>query len=199
MMRHQLLTSVFLIATFGAPVAIADLIDMTTYTINFTGANAPTAGSFTFDADTQIFSSFSVIWDAHTYDLTSSANAPTINGGGPPCIAGQTGGAATYTLISGSCGPPLPLQFIGWSAVDLPSGGDSFSFAFDFQHFPAIGISVDGTVTFPADAGEPLLGASGGWTIAPVPEPSALSLLLMGLVSLAFMARKRTGEPAPHI
>jgi hypothetical protein len=110
MMRHQLGISILLLAAIGPPAAMADLLDSTTYTINFTGGPLlPTAGSFTYDPDTPNFTNFLVTWDGVPFDLTSAANDPIIGiGGNPPCIGAATGAAATFLLLSGACSPPPP-------------------------------------------------------------------------------------------
>ena len=40
------------------------------------GTNIPTSGSFVFDAVTNTFSDFSIVWNTLTFDLTGSANSP---------------------------------------------------------------------------------------------------------------------------
>ena len=105
------LSSVFTLAT-----AAADPIDLSTYTINFAGGTtfpnvgtvAPTAGSFTYDADTTTFTAFSVIWDGFTFNLAGAANNPQFPHGPPTllaCLTGLTGGAATFALLT-TCVPP---------------------------------------------------------------------------------------------
>ena len=66
-------------AAICAPAAHAGTL--TTYNITFTGGSPnPTMGSFTYDSTNPQFSNYTVIWDGITFDLTSSANSPTIIG-----------------------------------------------------------------------------------------------------------------------
>ncbi len=66
MMRHQLGISVLLMAAFGAPVAMADLI---TDTINFTGnGTIPTDGMFKYDTFANTFNSLTVTFDGQLFD-----------------------------------------------------------------------------------------------------------------------------------
>jgi len=188
-MRHQLGISILLMAAFGPPAAMADLMDLTTYTINFTGNGLlPTAGSFTFDPDTPKFSNFLVTWDGTIFDLTSSANAPTIFGP-PPCIGLATGAAATYILLSGGC-PSSGTEGSGWTATFTTTG--QIDFFTDDLLDPTNFVDVrGGSVT----AGVDTARGGGNWAISSsataVPEPSALILLLTTLLSVAFVARKR--------
>jgi hypothetical protein len=200
MMRHQLGIGILLMAAFGPPAAMADLTDLTTYTINFTGTGTlPTAGSFTYDPDTATFTAFTVTWDTFTFDLTSSANAPTAFPAYPVCIGSGTGGAAAFALLSGQCNPPSsPNGVTDWSAryVFPSNGGISFqSVTSEFLGggCPCTEFQV---VEFQLLQGgpNPVFG-HGSWTLtaspASVPEPSTLILLLTALVSVAFGARKR--------
>lgn len=85
-MRNLLIASI--LSAVGTLSALASPIK---YAINFTvkeGAS-PQAATFTYDAATQTFSDFQVIWDSATFDLTTSANAPNIVGT-VPCLHGLT-------------------------------------------------------------------------------------------------------------
>ena len=76
MKLYQFVISALLVVTWGAPAATADPSDQTTYTIIFNGTGLlPTAGSFTYDPDTQVFTNFMVKWNGTDFDLTSSANS----------------------------------------------------------------------------------------------------------------------------
>jgi len=73
-MRSQFVVGILLIVAFAGPAAKADMVDQTTYTINFTGTTPLPTGSFTYDPDTKLFSNFLVTWNGTQFDLTSSAN-----------------------------------------------------------------------------------------------------------------------------
>ena len=72
-MRNQVVVGVLLVVAFGGPAAKADMLDQTTYTINFTGTTPLPTGSFTYDPDTKLFSNFLVTWNGTQFDLTSAA------------------------------------------------------------------------------------------------------------------------------
>lgn len=192
MMRHQLWISVLLIAAFGAPVAMADLIDLTTYTINFTGTGTlPTAGMFTYDPDTTTFTSFLVTWHGVSFDLTSSANAPLVALSFPlPCLSGLSGAAASFALLQGACpsGPVGSVVVTEWDAVDNPP----FNPFFDF--LTTNGPAEIQVLAFPQQIVQPFTDQGvGGWSISPkgaaVAEPSSLTLVTTLLC--AFVARRR--------
>jgi hypothetical protein len=188
---HRSLTfvafSIFLGVTFAAPDAIANSIDLTTYTLNFTGAGTnPTAGSFTYDPDTMTFTSFSVTFGGLIFDLTSSANAPRTLGPFPSCLDGLAGGAATFAFIAGSCNPPPS----GWQQFwqGLTSSPAVFEFQLAYPGTP--GLSIIAEVPCAAGCQFSATGA-GHWSATPVPEPRAATLTLAGLLSIAFISRKR--------
>jgi hypothetical protein len=151
------------------------------YTIDFsliagTPAVAPTSGSFDYDASTQTFTGFSVVWNGLTYDMTAAANAPTIFGpyGAPACIGGLTGGAASFQLLTGCQSAPSLL----WTAGDccsyngiLPAG--SFGFDAGGDGLPSMGILASGT---------PSGDAVGTFAIAPEPGTVVLTLIGLGLI-----------------
>lgn len=134
-MRHQLAICVLLIAASSAPTALADPIDLASYTINFTAGGGtlagllPTAGAFTYDPDTSTFTSFGVTWDGISFDLKSAANAPDQFGLAPSCISGFTGAAISLAILIGGCDPPPTGYEAAWFGSDAPAG-PSFSFAF---------------------------------------------------------------------
>jgi hypothetical protein len=183
-------TSVLLLAAFGAASARADLVDLTTYTITFTGAGLnPTAGSFTYDPDAPHFTAFSVTWDATVFDLTSSANTPTSFGlPFPACIGAKTGATASFALLSGACFPPMSNNTNQWFA---DSAGSAFEF-FAATEMPLTNdIEIIGRAA--AIAG-PETTAGGQWTIratSAVPEPQTIVLMPAMLLLLGLLARKR--------
>ena len=93
-MRTLLITSI-LIAAPGTPVAL--LAAPVTYDITFAATQgiAPAEGSFAYDGASQSFSNFEISWQGVGFDLTASANAPTI-AGTVPCLHSLNGPAATF-------------------------------------------------------------------------------------------------------
>lgn len=97
-----------LFVVIGAPNAPAQT---TSYTIDFTtsppGGSPLPSGSFVYDHSSNQFLSFTVHWDGFRFNLTSSANNPYIESGGPPCVGGDTGAMATLKLMTvcGIVGP----------------------------------------------------------------------------------------------
>lgn len=185
MMSHHFgLSLVLIAAALGAKAAKADPIDLTTYTINFTGTGLlPTAGSFTYDPDTPNFTSFSVTYDGLIFDLTSSANAPNLQGSLPGCLTGKAGAEATFALLT-DCTPPPTGYTHQWYAIIKFS---LLNFSFQDTDTGGNGIfinTIDTTAT-------PIF-STGGFSAAPattVPEPT--SLMPATLLLCALVARKR--------
>jgi hypothetical protein len=195
-----------LIAAFSAPVVKADPLDQTTYAINFTGAGLnPTAGSFTYDPDTAVFTAFTVMWNTITYDLTSGANSPVFITAFPGCIGGASGGAATFALLSGQCNPPSsPNGDTEWEGAYFPIGPPTsfFNFLSGTSTFSGGGCPcteiIVSTGPNALHAGAITGQSEGDWTItavSPVPEPSTLTLLTATLLCAAFVRRKHRKLP----
>ena len=199
-MRHShLILGLVAVAALCAPPARADLMDAIVYTIHFTanspGDLLPTAGSFTYDPDTHMFSSFFVMWDGVTLDLTSSANSPTVRTP-PGCVGLLTSGAASFALLSGACDSPPAGEVTLWDAaasrVGGPAGldfltgdqgcvtGSTCNVLLEVGHVAASG-AADGPVS-----------GQGSWSIVAVPEPSSILLLL----TVAGVALLRTPKRA---
>jgi len=187
--RHQLGIGALLVAALCAPVAVAGPIDATTYTINFMGRGTlPTAGSFTYDPNTPIFTNFLVTWQGLTFDLTSSANVPQMSPTIPGCLSGMSGAASSFALLSGACAAGF------WGATSEEILTANFSFhTEDGSNF----LNVTDNLAIPFDF-QPKTQANGGWTITPettpVPEPSPFMVLAASLFSVAFVARKRAAS-----
>ncbi len=64
----------------------------------------PTSGFFTYDASTQTFSNFHVLWNGFNFDMTLSANSPLMFYS-PSCVNGLSGAAASFAFLNGSCNP----------------------------------------------------------------------------------------------
>ena len=166
--------------SFAAPNVHADTV--TNYTINFTGGSPlPTSGSFTYDSTVPAFSNFIVVWDGLTFNLTSSANNPTVVPPLPGCIPAGTGPAESFALLSGcASGTWAAPPGLGTFAIGIPPIGSCCPSPPQFSIFSSVGPS------FSNDFG------SGSYSIAAVatPEPSSLALMLSG-VGLVFGMRKR--------
>jgi hypothetical protein len=147
------------------------------YTISFTTNSgiSPSSGSFTFDSAQPLgsqFTAFTVVWDSISFNLTSTANAPQTSGS---CTATSL---TVFLFLTGTpeC-PGTGGQPIGWGAT-IPNGSAiAFFNIFDVSSGGANAINIQGTPTIPTNTG-PTVGANGGFSASPVPEPS--SLLLMG-------------------
>lgn len=163
-----------LLLTLGAIPALAAPLY---YTINSTILSThdiytPMTGSFDYDPTlTDSFTNFTVGWDGITFDLTSSANNPTL-GSASTCIGGSTGAAATFAFLN--CGngaawyaaedTTTDLGFVALIGRDTPGGANT-------------AIIQAG----PSPSGSNIAD-SGIFTIAQVvPEPRSYALMLIGL------------------
>jgi hypothetical protein len=156
MKRILISTCVFLIAALGVPVAMADTKDAVTYTINFTGTPPfPTAGSFTYDPDTQTFSSFVITWGGRNFDLTSSANNPSLTGS--PC-GPLKGGGATFALLNKTCALDTTLWY-GHTTPDV---------MFGFVTSDPAGVNVARVFASSGTPTAPYYVAGGNWTVLPL-------------------------------
>jgi len=199
MRLSYLVISLLMIAQFISTPARADLIDQTTYAIRFNVSNPgdllPAAGSFAYDPDTHTFSSFFVTWDGVTLDLTSRANNPVIFIT-PACIGSLTGGAASFALLSGACDSPAIGEVTVWSAAASRAGGPAgLEFLTGDQACltgpTGCNVFFEAGAVVGAGATERATG-QGTWSIAAVPEPSSLVLLLPMAGPLIWRARKRS-------
>ena len=176
-----------LIGLFGSSAAAAPIL----YNINFTATNGPTptAGSFFYDATTETFTSFTVISNGITYDLTSEAQAPFVVG---TCDTGAPGGSGEDSfnfLLNPICGAGNSAS--GW--LDYP----------DEPRFLFLRYSIDVADMFTIQSRNgssiqvgPPTYAGGTFSVTQaVPEPSSISLMLFGGVCLAcrFRARQQNG------
>src|SRR3974377_1598829 len=145
---------VLLVAAFSVPAAKASPI---TYDVVFTSTGTPPLGAeFTYDSNTQSFSYFEAWWKGYTFDLASSANSPVI--AGDPC-GGLSGGAASFSLLSGGC----VLDTVAWFAHISPSPEFAFN-TFDSTNANFIRILAFSGPVLPNDV------SGGTWTIEVDPD-----------------------------
>ncbi len=178
-----------LTVAFGALVAMADPIDITTNTVDVTTTTIdlsgsgllPTAGTFTYDAGTHIFSSVSNTWDSFNFDLATSAAVPLESTSEPSCTGSSAGGTTSLALVTGPCATPSTGLNTVWSG-NIPNGVLAIETDSSTQFF-----QIEGNVTSQS-AG---IFASDDQAITAVPEPSSFVLVLLLLLAIAFVARNR--------
>jgi hypothetical protein len=170
------------------------------YTIQFSltsGSTLPTSGSFDYDSSTSTFTSFDVVWNSDTFDLTSQANSPQ-NFLLPtdPCYSGSTNGAQVIFLLMTTCSADAnPTYYTGppiWFGASNPAPGNGPTSAASFDIF-----------TVPE--AHNLLGAcigncsisnlsEGGFSSTSAPEPGTTALMLIGLCMMLRKCRLEQGR-----
>lgn len=188
-MRKAAPALIILIAIAALPV-LADTI--TTYDINFEpdpgSAGGTPIGSFTYDSTVPAFSDFVVVYDGYTFGLTASANAPSNTGGLPACVGSDTGAAASFDLLSGSCSNAV------YSAQISPYQ-ESFGFLAPETACEYLGPCIMVSGNDGLYAPQMLIGSVGSFSITPVvaatPEPATFGLTLGAMFVCAAVSRWR--------
>jgi hypothetical protein len=173
----------FLVAFAFSPVAHATPM---TYFVTFSGGpTLPALGFFTYDASTPSFSNFIVSWGGSIFDLTGAANAPLVGGG---CPGASSSPATGFALMNQSLCAGVFYRWFGNQDI----GSSSFAFFNETLALPAhTGAVIQATGPGSGTPGFPLQSA-GDWTLTalptgpgtPIPEPSTISLLLLGTLFL---------------
>jgi hypothetical protein len=194
----------FSVFSLGLCLAAAGLASPVTYNIAFTSAIGllPTSGGFIYDSANAAspFSSFVVVWDGITFDLTSVANTGGLS---MNCDASQNTppNLATNILFQSFASPCTNVGY-AWFALN---GGtpNPASFEFDASRViapPAFPGGFPTTSDAVISAGAPGLpatqGGQGGFSISAVPEPASIygvsSLWAIGWIIREVSRRRRS-------
>ncbi|MFN7937363.1 MAG: PEP-CTERM sorting domain-containing protein [Bryobacteraceae bacterium] len=161
-----------------------------THLIQFTGGPTAPFGMFSYDPSSSVFSKFVVFWSGSLFDLTSSANAPSVGGA---CPGLDSSPATGFALMEKSLCDGLDYNWLGF-----PGNPSLFFFSASTPSQNAAGISGAGPAT-----NNPLALSSGGeWTItslsasiSDVPEPSTLILFSTAGVMYILNRWRRASRP----
>lgn len=163
-------------------LALPSMASPIQYVIKFSvdfGSPLPSSGGFTYDAATTTFSDFEVVWKSVTFDMTGRANAGPEFGVTPGSCGLASDASGSFQILSGA---PCTR---GWFAASLFGGAD-FTF---FADQPQVGTAYLRLLGVP-DPSRQNASASGTFSIAAVPEPSAGVLLAVGFAALGVVGRR---------
>ena len=175
------------------------------YTIHFTltlGSGLPASGSFSYDPSTSTFSSFVVVWNGDTFDLTSSANNLGVFVASPdPCYASATTNPQQVFLMMTSCSSdanPTYYHTAPYWITENP--GSTQSFAFSTGSYAPPVVEAFNINSSPANVGfaQGLFSTTSGSTTPPpaTPLPGSGILLLVGLSSILIVTGLRRAARA---
>jgi hypothetical protein len=166
------------------------------YDINFitTSGIAPTAGSFVYDSAIPAFSSFTIVWNGLTFDLTSTANLPFHHNPNAPFLDGACNTPAAdaadlFRILSGECG----LEERAWYAL-VGGGFATYTQIGDFT-YQDLGYANAYLPTLPNAVQQ---GGQGTYTISAVPEPASMISTMVGGILLALRGRRAPIRTADH-
>jgi hypothetical protein len=195
------LLAVFLLAAAVAAPAFAGPI---TYTITFTYTSVfPTtadlsapSGSFIYDPDDPGagISDFIVDWGNASFELTSSANNPSLASSPPTgcssAVPGQSYGFSILTQAVTGCGPG-EVGFI-WDGTYY--GDTGFATFFLVLEVGTANDEIDADSFFSFDSSTSFEEANGTWATSGVPEPGTLLPVLLFALAAAGMKTARAAR-----
>ena len=197
-MKIVLLSISFLCGLVSVSASAAPI----TYNFDFTntaGSLSPNSGSFSFDPTSNQFTAFQVEWNGGTFNLTGSANDPSMDPGFP-CDTGSNR-VHFYNVLVNGCTAGVAAQ---WSGISQGAGGSSHNFAMGFST-----VSGEASVTV-YELGTPSSSSVstaeivfGSFKVVPsspssdIPEPNTVLLVPVGGAMLLALRRRRTIQGHP--
>jgi hypothetical protein len=186
-MRHAMRVFPLLLAVGALPALGAPVL----YTIHFNltlGSTLPTSGSFYYDSSTSTFTSFIVVWNGDTFDLTSSANTPGVFVASPdPCYSGATTNPQQVFLMLTACSAdanPTYYHSAPYWITFTPGSAQSFEISTGAYAPPVVQVGL--MINSPANTGSAQGGFSSSSSAPPPSTPAPGSGVLM-LIALCFL------------